>query len=264
MSVDPKIAALHRLQQEDRRVVAIDRKLVAIPRRIKELDEDLAGLEAMLATEAKKVEDSRSFKHSHESQLADEEEMLRQSRARLSAVKNTREMQAVQRELDATRKMAVARGDEIAKLEKAITEAAGRLTVMQAQLDELRTKETEEKARLVAEQTRLTALRESTAKRRSKLIGDVPTDLYRTYDRIRTKSGGIGFVAAHREHCTACRTKVPSQVYVLLRRGDEIPECEHCGRLLYWSGHFPEEADKLTAAATAKVKAAPAPRAAGE
>jgi hypothetical protein len=46
---------------------------------------------------------------------------------------------------------------------------------------------------------------------------------------------------------------------VQLRKGDEIPGCESCGRLLYWSGHFPDE-QKDDPAETAKPKSAPARR----
>ena len=40
---------------------------------------------------------------------------------------------------------------------------------------------------------------------------------------------------------------VPHASYVELRKGTEIKSCESCGRLLYWQGHFPEEAQRVEA-----------------
>ena len=33
--------------------------------------------------------------------------------------------------------------------------------------------------------------------------------------------------------------------YMRLLKGKEILGCESCGRLLYWSGHFPEDHEKF-------------------
>jgi hypothetical protein len=68
--------------------------------------------------------------------------------------------------------------------------------------------------------------------------------MLRTYDRIRGRVGGIAFVAAREGRCSACKMHIPHQIYVQLRKGEEIESCESCGRLLYWSGHFPKGEDK--------------------
>ncbi|MFO0633867.1 MAG: C4-type zinc ribbon domain-containing protein [Nannocystaceae bacterium] len=60
----------------------------------------------------------------------------------------------------------------------------------------------------------------------------------------------------------ACKMAIPHQIYVLLRKGDDIPACESCGRLLYWSGHFPDETTAGKAEGAPK-EAAPKARSAG-
>ena len=70
--------------------------------------------------------------------------------------------------------------------------------------------------------------------------------LLATYERIRQRfADGYAFVAAHRERCTSCKMQVPHVMYMQLMKGKEILACESCGRLLYWSGHFPEDEAKL-------------------
>ena len=70
---------------------------------------------------------------------------------------------------------------------------------------------------------------------------ELDRDTLGTYERIRKRLGGLAFVPAHRERCMACKMVIPHQIYVVLRKGDDIPACESCGRMLYWSGHFPDD-----------------------
>ena len=66
--------------------------IAAIPKRLEEMDEDLVQLEKMLVAERAKLDESRSFKARQEQQLQDEEEQIRNSKNRLGAIKNAREM----------------------------------------------------------------------------------------------------------------------------------------------------------------------------
>jgi len=75
---------------------------------------------------------------------------------------------------------------------------------------------------------------------RGNLTRQIDRETLRKYERIRTRMGGLAFVASSNNQCSACKMQVPHQLYVRLMHGDEILTCEHCGRLLYWAGHFPE------------------------
>ena len=64
-------------------------------------------------------------------------------------------------------------------------------------------------------------------------------------------------MAVRERRCSACKMVVPHQIYVHLRKGDDILACESCGRLLYWVGHFPEDEDAAKKKAEKQPKAAP-------
>ncbi len=242
--MNPEIAALYELQQRDRQLTGLERRLESIPARVRELDEDLARLEAMLEAERKKCQETRDFQRNQEMQLVDEEELLRQSRAKLAQIKNARELNATQREIDTTRRMASARSEEIVKLQKGVEEAEQRIAAMMDSLTALRAQAEEEKARLAETEQKLRKRIERLREGRDALTAKLERDVLRTYDRIRKRVGGVAFVGAVDGRCSACKMVVPHQIYVQLRRGDEIPSCESCGRLLYWSGHFPKEESK--------------------
>ena len=124
----------------------------------------------------------------------------------------------------------------------------------------------EEKGRLAETQSKIEDKLGRLKSRRTALTSQIEASILASYERIRRRGGGLAFVAVRERRCTACKMVVPHQIYVHLRKGDDIPACESCGRLLYWVGHFPEEKDPAVAAAKkqkkgeAQPKAAPAPR----
>jgi hypothetical protein len=253
--MNPQIRALHRLQTSDRKMVSLEKRLAAIPERLTELDQDLARLEAMLLAERSKLEESRDFKAAQEMQLRDEEDHIRASKARLGSVTTPRELNATQREIETTRRLAQARSEEVVKIATAISEAEARIESMRGALADLRVSAAAERERLQGEKHDLETALGRTKHKREELLAEVDRNLLRTYERIRRRSGGVGFVAARERRCTACKMTIPHSMYVSLRRGDEIQHCETCGRLLYWAGHFSGDDEPETA----KPKSAPEP-----
>lgn len=239
--MNPQIPALHKLQSQDHRLTRLEHKLAAIPKRIEELDNDLERLEKMLKSEQGKTGDTEDFKKSQEQQLADEEEHIRQSKAKLNQVTNQREANAVQREIETTRRMVTARQEEIKKLEAATASARERIEAMGKAFEDLQAKAKAEKERLGTLSGKLEKDIGVLREQRSGLTAEIDRGTLNKYERIRKRYGGIAFVAAADQRCSACKMKVPHMTYVILRRGEEIENCENCGRLLYWRGHFPDE-----------------------
>lgn len=257
--MNSQIQALHELQKRDRQLTVLERKLTLIPSRLKELEDDMNRLEEMLRGEQRKCEDTRGFQRTHELALEEEEALLQNSRAKMGQVKNPRELSALQREIDSTRRMASTRTEEILKIKQAVDEAEERLKGMNESFENVRAKADAERDRLLATKTRLEGKLEKLEAGRKGLKEQVELDTMRTYERIRKRVGGLAFVAASEGRCTACKMHVPHQTFVALRKGEEIFSCESCGRLLYWKGLFPDAEEP---APGGKTKAAPAKRSA--
>lgn len=236
-----QIEALYRLQKQDRRMSSIERKLAAIPRRKREMDKDLANLEAMLQTEVDKLDDTRGFRLDQERQLEDEEEQMRASKQRLNQVKTPRELSAVQREIESTRRLAQKRREEIVNITTAIEEAEARIKSMEDALGDLRTNLMAERDRLEAIEVKLGKSAKKAEKSRKGLLDQVERDHLRRYERIRKRARGVGFVGVRERRCLACKMAVAHQTYVSLRAAEIIATCENCGRMLYWAGLFPED-----------------------
>ena len=242
--IHPQIPALRTLQRQDRRLTSLEKKLGGIPARISGLDSDLQKLEQLLVAERGKLEETRSFQSRQENQLHDEEDQIRNSKAKLGQIKTARELNAQQRELETTRRMVQTRTGEISKLQEAVSKTEQQIVKMEAHLGALRSAAEAEKQRLAEETVELDNNIDKARKLRAKSVQGIEREILTNYERIRKRLGGLAFVAAHRERCTACKMMIPHILYMRLLKGKEILPCESCGRLLYWSGHFPEDHDK--------------------
>ncbi len=227
-------------------MTVFERRLRGIPKRLLDLDSDLHKLETMLDAERSKLEETRAFQLRQENQLADEEIMVKTSKARLNQVKTARELNATQRELDSTRRLMTTRTEEIAKLQRAVDETEARIAKMDAMLSELRAQAESEKVRLSSDKEKLETAMALAGKKRIRLTKGINPQTLRTYERIRKRfHDGMAFIPAHRERCTACKMMIPNIIYMQLMKGRDVLACESCSRLLYWSGHFPKDAAKL-------------------
>lgn len=242
--IHPQIPSLRALQRQDRRLTSLERKLRGIPARISGLDSDLQKLEQLLVSERDKLDETKSFQARQETQLHDEEDQIRNSKAKLGQIKTARELNAQQRELETTRRMVQTRTGEISKLQDAVSKTEQQIAKMEAQLATLRSAAETEKQRLAEEQRSLEENIEKARKQRAKSVQGIEKEILANYERIRKRLGGMAFVPAHRERCTACKMMIPHILYMRLLKGKEILPCESCGRLLYWSGHFPEDHEK--------------------
>lgn len=236
-----QIEALRQLQEQDQKMVKIELHLAAIPRRLETMDRDLKQLEAMLTREQRKLEQSREFRQRQERQLEDEKEQLVRSKKRLTEVKNAREHGAIQREIDATRKLSDTRAAEIENIQTAITEAEQRIEKTTESLSALRTQFGDEREKLAERKTKLETARSAYLEQRSSMTQGIPSRLLANYDRMRRRTPRDALVPVRQRRCGGCKIQVPHQTYVALKRAEIIPNCEACGRLQYWAGLFSQE-----------------------
>jgi hypothetical protein len=140
---------------------------------------------------------------------------------------------ASERELQATRKSAQERGEEVAKLVDAV--AGARKSIEQHEADFTALKEhvaTEEKAAAekiaefdaqIAEERKL---REVAAAR-------VRPDVLKKYSAIRMRRG-LAMAPVKNGTCQGCNMNIPPQLYNVLQRGQTIETCPSCHRIIYW------------------------------
>lgn len=68
---------------------------------------------------------------------------------------------------------------------------------------------------------------------RSQLASTIDADALSLYDRLMKSKGDAAVVPLHGEICQGCHVKVVRDTQIKLKAGDNITQCEQCGRILH-------------------------------
>lgn len=185
-------------------LAAIDLWIADSKKRRRTLDADIAALEAQ-----EKHFEKQSLAVTNQHQF----EAIRHEIAAVKAKRDTLETEVLER-LDAEERDGIAHAEKAKVLERAESEAGA----LYAKLDA-------EAATLRAEIATLDA-------RRAETVAALAPPARTRYERLRQGRGGRAVAAVVHGACGGCHATVAPQVLTEVRRGERLPLCEGCGRLL--------------------------------
>jgi predicted nucleic acid-binding Zn-ribbon protein len=150
------------------------------------------------------------------------------------ATSNPRELQALQDEVASLgRRVTLLEDSEIEVMEQ--LEPVDKANESQeAALDELAAAIDRLGVELTAAQAELDVDLEAVEKERAQAAEAVPANLLEEYERIRSRSGGIGVAPLIGGQCGGCHLKLPAMELDRIKKlpPDGIVHCDECGRLL--------------------------------
>jgi predicted nucleic acid-binding Zn-ribbon protein len=222
----------------------LDAELVRLARRKQGLPEvaELARLEARagelkddLTTTETELGDLSREQSRAERDVEQVRTRIEKDRARLEAgqVSAARELASLQSEIESLHRR---QGD----LEEIVLELMERMETLESRRDEL----TAERESLVNEMDAVAARRDAAVKeideqatkatdRRAEVAVDIPTDLLKLYDQIRT-TRGVGAAILRAGKCEGCHLSLNTVDLNVIRASapDEVIRCEECRRIL--------------------------------
>jgi predicted nucleic acid-binding Zn-ribbon protein len=234
LSIPDQIRALERLAQIDAELKELTEQLTqerstldGLKSGIAKLDDkltaDRAALAGMDKTRGELIQDVRNMN-----------QQLEHSRDKLGRSRTEREANAAQRELEELRKLVRDREEEIGKLTADADAARQQIETTEAEhkklTDELGAREGAISSRLGEVDGKAQAKkaeREAAAKQ-------LPPQLYRRYDMIRSKRG-TGIAQTTDGTCKACNMSLPPQLFHRLRREPILEQCPSCNRIIYFA-----------------------------
>lgn len=229
-----QIIKLVKLQDIDDEAIRIRVRIEDSTKRLKGHEAKLADVDRQVAALTEKKDDLAKRQRTLEAEAEDNRRLIKRSQERLMSIKNSREYRALQREIDDGKRrisemedQTVAFMEEIEGLDKelaALMEERGDLdAIYRQEKDSVESEVSEGQKRL----TELDASKDEVAK-------DVPSDLFSRYQLILRSAGGRAVVPVITSVCKGCNMNIPPQVYNELQRGEELKQCPHCERIIYW------------------------------
>ena len=222
------------LQRLDSAVDAAKKKLADEPEREKALDARLDAAKQHVATAKARLAENQGARRDIEKELSLHQGRLSKFREQAMAVKTNQEYHAIQH--------------EIAHAQTAIKTHEDRMLERMLEADELTAAAKKSEAELSAEQKAIDADRkamkaehaelqaaiEKMAGERAAIVSALPPEVLSRFEQVARKRNGVAVAEAKDGICTICHVRLRPQVFNTVRRNEEIMQCDHCQRILYF------------------------------
>jgi uncharacterized protein len=231
-----QLAALAKIADIDSEALRADTELRDIPQRMGALQSDVKKLGELLAAEKQELLDADKLLLAQEEEISNSSQALAKSKAKGARIRNTREADAVERELETIRRLMKDRETERDTLRDAISKRRGSVEKHEREFGELERFAGEEQAKADARLAELNQVRERILAGRNELVAKVPADVLKRYEMIRSKRQGMGMAAVKDSTCSGCFVVLAPQQVIAIQRGEEFAQCPRCQRILYSPG----------------------------
>jgi len=233
LPMNPDLEKLVRLHHTETDLKRVEAELAEVPRKRREAEDALARDRARLDAARSALEGSQKARKQHEAQVQDLEAKRSKYKGQLMEVKTNKEYTAMLHEIEGVER-------EIKGREDLILEEMEKAEGLQA---EVKREETDFKAvegdakkaaaELDATATRLGAEAARLRGERDAAAASVPEDARELYARV-AKARGTGVAEARDGMCQACHVRMRVQIWVEVRKNEQIFQCESCSRIYYY------------------------------
>lgn len=233
VSIEQKLKALYRLQIIDSQISKLQIVRGELPNEVADLEDDIAGMETRLANMANEVKAIEETISQNKTRIMDAKALAKKYEKQLEGVKNNREYDALNKEIEI-------QGLEQQAADKRIKNANFDLEQKKNAITALDTELVGRKQDLKNKKGELEGIIAETEKEeanlnidREKAVSVADERLVASYNRIRTSmKNGIGVAVIMRESCGGCFAGIPPQRQADIKLRKKIIVCENCGRVL--------------------------------
>ncbi len=233
ISIEQKLRALYKLQLIDSKIDKLTAVRGELPMEVSDLEDEIIGYETRLSNlmaEVKRMEESIS---ANKTKITDSKALSKKYEKQLDNVKNNREFDALNKEIEI-------QGLEQQALEKRIKNTQFDIEQKKQAIEALKLELEGRKMDLQTKKSELDTIVAETKKEEDELlkvranaVKVADERLVHSYDRIRKSvKNGIGVATIERESCSGCFAGIPPQRQSDIKQRKKIIVCENCGRVL--------------------------------
>ncbi len=232
-SVEEKLKSVIALQKIESKLDELAVIKGELPVEVKDLEDELHGLQNRLHRVEEEINGIQEFIETKKAAKKEAEELLAKYEKQSDNVKNNREFEAINKEVEMQQL-------ESKLMDKHIKDALEEIGEKSKLLEGAKKAIGNKKAVLDSKQAELEKVIASTEKEEkqfSKLVedakGSVDERLLVSYSRIRGNyRNGLAVVPVERDACGGCFSAVPPQKQSEIKQNKKIIICENCGRVL--------------------------------
>ena len=237
--MNEQLRLLVELQRLDTSILTDRMMIDAMPARISSKEGPLKSAEAAYESAKQRQASLEKKKKDKERAIEDTKEKINKLRQRTSEVKTNKEYQAHLKEIEAAEKEIRGSEDEILSVMESLEESSRLLKAEESRIAEEKRKVDALRKELEGEISRCEEELKKLKGKRKGFVAGIEDDIYRQYMTLMKTHRGLAVVEAKNEICQGCNIHIPPQLFVELKKNEEITHCPQCRRILYYVA--PEE-----------------------
>jgi predicted nucleic acid-binding Zn-ribbon protein len=173
--------------------------------------------------------------------LQDEGRKSADKRMRMNRIKNIRELQALQHEVDQIKQANAQLEEELIGIMEDLEARGTILRERNEELSRLDQSWGEQRAQLEAQVAQIDREVSETSASRQTIAAQLNGDLIGRYEMIFARRGGMAVVAVTDGICQGCFMNIPPQLSNEIRKNERLNLCPSCHRILYYKPAPPSQ-----------------------
>ncbi|MDD2241851.1 MAG: C4-type zinc ribbon domain-containing protein [Bacteroidales bacterium] len=252
-SMEKKLKLLYELQKTDSRIDKIYMLRGELPLEVQDLEDEILGHKAKIASLAKEVKDIEAFIASKKQDIVGAKAAIKKYEQQRNNVKNNREFDSLSKEIEYQELDSQLSEKKIADNTKILVE---RKEIYNAEITELTGRQED----LANKKKELDGIVKETEREEKDLLkqseeiqSQIDPRMLAAYEKVRSNARNkMAVVKVVRGACGGCFNKIPPQRQIDIESSKRIIVCEYCGRILV-SEKFDEEEGKSAPKAEAPI-----------
>jgi hypothetical protein len=222
------------LQRLDTAATDAERRVAEAPEREKALDARLERARQNVVTAKETLAANQSARREIEKDVAVHQGRLSKFREQAMAVKTNQEYHAIQHEIAFAQTEIKTREDQILELMLNADELTANLKRADAALVAEQKAVEGDRMALAGEVADLKSAMTRIAGERQAIVAGMTPQVLATFELVAKRRNGVAVAEARDGICTICHVRIRPQVFNTVRRNDEIVQCDHCQRILFY------------------------------
>jgi predicted nucleic acid-binding Zn-ribbon protein len=232
--MNAELQKLIELQAIDREIQEFDRLLASAPNQIKAGQANMDAITKELEQAKEVIADMKKSSKQLEADVQSENDHMAKIKTKLTAVKTNKEYTAILTEVDSVKEKVSAFEDKELEIMESMEEKQSALPAIESRFKEEEANFKEYKAKKEAEYERVKGELEVVKGKRQGILDTIEPKRLELYGKILKRNDGVAVVSIRDSICQGCFHRLRPQEVIDVKVSEDIIECSHCYRFLYW------------------------------
>lgn len=242
----PDLQRLIELQRLDSAARLAERRIAGEAERQRTFDAQLEAAREQVTAAKERLAENQNARRTIEKDVAVQQGRLSKFRDQLMAVKTNIEYQAMQKEIEYAQTEVKKLEDQVLERMVEADDLASAVKRTEAALAaEQKTVDADRKA-LVADVAEQKSSLERLTSERVAVVSSLDPKVLTLFDLVSRRRNGVAVAEAKDGICTICHVRLRPQVFNTVLRNDEILQCDHCNRILFFAPVATASADAVS------------------